>query len=250
MITAIIVDDEENNRVVLSTILNKHCPQIKVIGEAESADAAFLEITRLKPALVFLDIRMPQKSGFDLLKMFQEIPFEVIMVTAFDNYAMSAFEFNAIDYILKPINYQRLVMAVEKVSKRIEANNSDNLVLHFVKTLSDENELINKFSVHHNGKVVFVNISDISFIEVKDNNTILNLFDNRHYYTSKDLAKYESLLGENNNFIRINKSTMLNINAIKNYSKGEPCIIEVKTGQCFDVSRRRKSEILKRLKSI
>lgn len=250
MVTALIIDDEENNRDVLRTLLAKNCPDINLIGEAENADEAFLKITSLKPQLVFLDIMMPGKSGFDLLKMFHEINFEVIFVTAYDTYAISAFEFNALDYILKPISVAKLIRAVEKGVQKIQSNISDESILHFIQTLSDKNELVSRFSVHNHDKVIFIEVSDISYIEAKEDNTTLTLFNNAHYYSSKDLVKYESVLREAGNFIRINKSVIINTHFIKGYSKGEPCIIDLKTGQCFEVSRRRKAEILKKLKNI
>ncbi|MGZ5486577.1 MAG: LytR/AlgR family response regulator transcription factor, partial [Nitrososphaeraceae archaeon] len=102
MISAIIIDDEVHNRNVLKTLLEKYCPMIKVIEECGNAIDAFDKINELKPQLIFLDIKMPGKSGFDLLKMFSGIDFEVIFVSAFNEYAITAFEFNALGYILKP----------------------------------------------------------------------------------------------------------------------------------------------------
>ena len=250
MIPALIIDDEENNRNVLKTLIQKYCPDVEIIDEAGDADQAFVKINQGKPRLIFLDIKMPQKSGFDLLKMFPVIDFEVIFVTAYDSYAIRAFEFNAIGYILKPINSQKLVKAVEKVVQKRHIPVPQENILHFVNTISDQDELMTRFSVHHHGKVIFIEVKDISFIEAKENNTTLNLFDNTHYYSSKDLVKYESVLQDSGNFIRLNKSIIVNTSSIKSYSKGEPCIIELKTGQTFEVSRRRKSEILKKLKAL
>lgn len=250
MITALIIDDEENNRNVLETLLNKHCSDITVVGEADNAGDAFLKINQYKPRLVFLDINMPQKGGFDLLKMFPKIDFEVIFVTAHDNYALKAFEFNAIDYIVKPIDKSKLIRAVEKATGRIATNYTDDLVLHFVKTLSDKNELLNKFSVHRNGKVFFINVSEISFIETIDGKTKLNLFDNSQYFSSKDIGRFEDVLQNMANFVRINKQVIINVDFIGGYSKGEICIIDMKSGQFFEASRRRKTEILKKLNAI
>lgn len=248
MTTAIIIDDEENNRVLLKTLLKKHCPEVAVIGEAADADDAFAKINRQQPALIFLDIKMPYKSGFELLKMFTKIDFEVIFVTAYDQYAIKAFEFNAMGYILKPINHTRLIKAVEKAIRQIQASESNEPVLHFIKTLSNKNELINKFSLHHNGKVIFIAVDEISYIESRENSTMLNLYNNAHYYSSKDLVKFEDVLQEIGDFIRINKNIIINTRFIKSYSKGEVCVIDLKSGQSFEVSRRRKSEILKKLR--
>lgn len=250
MIPVLIVDDEEHNRNILRTLLTKHSPELTIVDESFSAEDAFQKIKKLSPRIVFLDVKMPGKSGFDLLRMFSEINFEVIFVTAFDKYAIRAFEFNALGYILKPIDLSKLIKVIEKVSEKIRRQPDNEMVLHFVKTLSDTNELINKFSVHHNGKVIFLNVSNIVFIEAKEDHTTLTLFDNTHYYSSKDLAKYDSVLEGTGNFIRINKSVILNTHFIKSYSKGESCLIELKTDHTFEVSRRRKSEILKKLKAL
>jgi len=250
MIPTLLVDDEVHNRNVLRSLISSHCPGLEIIDEASTADEAFLKINMLKPALVFLDIKMQKKSGFDLLRMFTEINFEVVFVTAFDRYAIKAFEFGALGYILKPIDSRKLTNAVAKAVERIRSNESNNMALHFIKTLSDTNDLLSRLPVHHHDKVIFINVPDISFIEAKEGHTTLTLFDNTHYFSSKDLVKYEAVLEGAGNFIRISKSVIINTHYIKSYSKGEPCIIEIKTGQTFEVSRRRKTEILKILKAL
>jgi two-component system, LytTR family, response regulator len=250
MITAIIIDDEAHNRNVLKALLQKHCPEIKVIDETDNAAEAFFKIVEQKPQLLFLDIRMPGKSGFDLLKLFKTIDFEVIFVSAFDEYAIKAFEFNALDYILKPIDYVKLTKAVNKAVAKIEAQDRDDTVLHFVKTLADKDDLINKFSVHHNGKVIFVNVNDVEFIEAKTDFCELHLKDGSKYTSSKDLKLFEDVLSEAGNFIRISRSVIVNTTYLKGYTKGEVCIIELQSGHHFEVSRRKKTEIISRLKSI
>src|SRR4051812_13047010 len=187
MITALLVDDEEHNRTVLRRLLTANFPQLVIINEAGNAQDAFLKINSQKPGLVFLDIKMPGKTGFDLLKRFTYIDFEVIFVTAFNRYAIRAFEFNAVGYILKPIDQLKLIRTVQKAIERVHSNLQHNITLHFVKTLSETNELVNKFSVHHNGKVIFINVADIVFIESHEDHTTLTLHDNTHYYSSKDL---------------------------------------------------------------
>jgi two-component system LytT family response regulator len=250
MIRAIIVDDEVHNRNVLQTLLRKHCQEVEIIAEAESAPDAFFKIAELKPQLVFLDIRMPDKSGFDLLKLFKEIDFEVIFVSAFDEYAIKAFEFNALDYILKPIDYVKLMKAVNKAVNKIKSQEKDDTMLHFVKTLADKDELINKFSVHHNGKVIFVNVNDVVYIEAKTDFCELIIKDGSRYTSSKDLKLFEDVLSEAGNFIRISRSVIVNTDYLKGYTKGEVCIIELTSGHHFEVSRRKKTEIIGKLKTL
>lgn len=250
MITALIVDDEAHNRVFLRALLAEHCPAIQILDEAVDAHEAFSKIKTQQPKLVFLDIRMRDRSGFGLLKMFNEINFEVIFVSAYDKYAIKAFEFNAVGYILKPIDIDKLKKAVEKVSERIANDKKNDLALHFIQTISEGKDLISKFSVHHNGKVIFIHISEISFIEGRQENSMIVLTNNSHYLSTKNLAQFESILAETNNFIRINKSVIINTNDLRAYSKGEICQIDMKSGHSFEVSRRRKSEILKKLRDI
>jgi two-component system, LytTR family, response regulator len=245
MITTLLVDDEAHNRNVLRLLLEKHCPGLTIVGEASTAREAFEKINRYTPKLVFLDIKMPRKSGFELLKMFPKIDFEVVFVTAFNKYAIKAFEFNALGYILKPIDEAKLSCVIKRVSERIQKNADDNIVLHFVKSLSETETLINKLSVHHNGHVVLINIHEIASIEAGEDNTRITLCNNARYYSSKRLAQFESLLEGTGDFIRINKGVIINTEYIHDYTKGELCVINMDNRQSFEVSRRRKVEILK-----
>lgn len=251
MIKAIIVDDEAANRNVLRTLLSKHCTHIKVLEEADNAEAAFEQINKHKPDLVFLDVRMPVRNGFDLLRMFDKINFEIIFVSAFNEYAISAFEFNALDYILKPIDYIKLVKAVAKATDKLSKRDQQNeQILHFIKTLDEKNELVSKFSVHHNDKVIFINIAEIVYIKSKSDFCVLCTKDGEKYTSSKDLKQYDDVLQQAGNFIRINKSVIISSDFIKSYTKSEPCIIELKSGETFEVSRRKKTEINLQLKKL
>jgi two-component system, LytTR family, response regulator len=247
-IKTILIDDEAHNINVLQSLLNKYFPQVEIIAACNNADDGYLKIIELQPQLVFLDIRMPNKSGFDLLKQFSKFNFEIIFVSAFNEYAITAFEFNALGYILKPIDYAKLILAVDKAIAKIALKQSNETVLHFVKTLEEKNDLVNKISFHHNGKVVFVNIVDIVFIEVSDDTTCITDIMGSKYCSSKDIKLYEDLLIEFKQFIRISRYTIININCIKSYSKGEVCVIDLNNGKSFEVSRRKKTEVLEKIK--
>lgn len=250
LVTAIIVDDEEHNRNVLTTLLIKYCPNVKVIDEASNADEAFDKITTKKPHLIFLDIKMPNKSGFDLLKTFDIIDFEVIFVSAFDEFAITAFDFNALGYILKPIDYSKLIKTVEKAVYKIINSDHNHNISHFINTLEDKNDSINKISIHHNEKVVFLDISDITSVEANSGLCFLRTSKNERYTSAKDLKLFEAMLGNIGDFIRINKSVIINVKYLKSYSKGDVCIIEMINGDEFEVSRRKKTEVLSELRHI
>ena len=250
MVRAIIVDDEEHNRNVLRILLKKYCPVIDIIDEAVNADEAYLKINSKQPQLVFLDIKMPEKSGFDLLKMFERIDFEIIFISAFDEYAITAFEFNALGYILKPINYLKLEKVVETATTKILLNQSNIDVFNFIKTFGDEKDVITKIQIHHNDKVVFVEMKNIISIESKFNLCELTLENNTNYYSKKSLKLFEELLEQTGSFILINKSTIININYIKTYSKGEYCTITMLNGMEYHISRRKKAEVLSKVIAI
>jgi two-component system, LytTR family, response regulator len=250
MVTALIVDDEKHNIVMLQALLKENCPNVNIVGIANSADSAFEKINTLKPQLVFLDIKMPHKSGFDLLRMFTNINFEVIFVSAYNEYAITAFEFNALGYILKPIDFDALQKAVQKATTFIQANNTsqNNEILHFVKTLEDKGDRVNKISVHKHDKVIFVNVNDFVYIEGKAEYCELHLIDKTTYTSTKELKKFDSLLQEIGSYIRINKSVIVNVNYILSYTKGDVCEVTMNTGEVFEVSRRKKTEVISALK--
>jgi two-component system LytT family response regulator len=248
-INSIIVDDEPANRNVLANLLERHCPSINLIAAAESADEAHKVITELKPDLVFLDIRMPVKSGFDLLKMFSEIDFKVIFVTSYDQYAIQAFEFNAIDYILKPIDYTKLIKSVDKVEKSIDQKNH-NSIIHFIHSIDEKNQLVKNISVHQSDKVQVIDIDDVCYIQASRNYSEIITESNQRLLSTKTLSDYEELLINHANFLRINKSILVNINYIREYTKGSSCLITIKNNDLeLEVSRRKKSDIIQFLKN-
>ncbi len=250
MVTALIVDDEKHNVVMLQSLLTENCPEIHVLDFAYNAESAYEKINSLKPQLVFLDIKMPGKSGFDLLRLFTEINFEVIFVSAYNEYAITAFEFNALGYILKPIDYVALQKTVKNAISIIYARHSvsNKEISQFVKTLEDKGDKINKVSVHHNDKVVFLNVSDFVYIESKEGVCELNLLDKSRYVSNKELKKFEDLFNRIGSFVRVNHSVIINTDYIKSYSKGDICTITVSTGEVFEVSRRKKAEVISLLK--
>jgi two-component system LytT family response regulator len=244
---AIIVDDEEKSRRVLRSLLEKFCPEIQISGEAEGVEKAAQLVKELKPGLVFLDIQMPTGSGFDLLRKYEELPFEVIFVTSYDEYAINAIKFSALDYLMKPVEVEDLKRAVGKAVKKSAGSNTGLQVINLLNNTS-EDHVEKSVAVHVNEKVMFVKINNIIRIEADNRYAHLHTKDGNKYTVTKTLKEFEEFLANNRSFVRINKNYMLNLNSVKNYSKGEPCIIETEDGMTFEVSRRKKQEILEVLK--
>lgn len=248
MIRTLLVDDEVNSRIVLRSLLSTYCKDCEVVGEAGNVEEGYEAAIRLNPDLVFLDIQMPREDGFGLLKRFEEVPFQVIFATSFDRYAIDAIRFSALDYLLKPVDPEQLVNAISRARKRIGHDNENQpLIDNVFNNLNDT--LPKKIAVHENDKVKLISEEDIVSIVGSGSYSDITTTDGRKYTLSKYLKELETLFGEQSNFIRISRSAILNASQIKSYTKGDPCSIEMKSGEMHEVSRRKKTEVLTLLKT-
>jgi two-component system, LytTR family, response regulator len=239
----ILIDDEFSGRIVLKELLGKYCPNVDIIGEAASVREAYEKINSLQPDFIFLDIQMPGENGFDLLKKFDEVNFNVIFVTSYDKYAITAIKFSALDYLLKPVDISDLAASVEKVKNRKKISDEPtNLIINLLNNI-DVTVNEKKLAIHHTDKVKFLNLSDIICFEAANNYTTIFTSDNQKYTVPRVLKDFEDFLPEQKNFIRLNKGVIVNAAYIQHYSKGEPCIIYLKNKQEYEISRRRKIEL-------
>ncbi len=219
-IKAVIIEDEEISRDILQNYLTTYCPNVELVGQAENIEIGEKLIKKEKPAIVFLDIEMPYGNGFDLLERIDAIDFEVVFITAYSDYAIKALNLSASYYILKPIDIDELVSAVEKIEENINQKNSfsnTKILANNIKAISDRDKKLvlpqlNGFEV--------VYISDIIRAEAADNYTILYLANQKKYTLSKTLKHYEDLLTEFG-FLRTHKSHLLNLNHVIKYKKGK-----------------------------
>lgn len=247
-LTAIIIDDEKQGRVVLRNLLELFHGDIEIIGEAENAEMAFKLISEKQPSLIFLDIQMPRGDGFSLLRKFNEIPFEIIFVTSYDKYAIDAIKFSALDYLLKPVELSDLKEAINKARERVinKQNHSLKIVnlLHNLGQVPHEPQLI----LQSGDSMNVIHSNDIIAIESDGSYCNINTISGGRFVTAKYLKDFEDYFGEHSNFVRINRGCMLNTKHIKNYTISEPCIITMANSQTYEVSRRKKQDVLQKLK--
>jgi two-component system LytT family response regulator len=249
-IPSLIIDDEEGGRTVLQKLLERFCPDVEVVGTASSAMEGYALCLQQKPQLVFLDIQMPTGNGFKLLEKFKgNIPFDIIFVTGFDQYAINAIKFSALDYLLKPVDVEELKQAVERARKIITEKISTEVQMVNLLNNIDPAAKEKKITVHANDKVMVVNASDIAYIEADDRYCTLTTVAGEEYVITKTLKDFEEFFAECPLLVRISKSTMLNINHIKSYTKDEPCMIDMRDGKTFEVSRRKKQEVIEKIKA-
>lgn len=244
MIKAIIVDDERNNRENLLNLLSKHCSHVNMVGQANSVDSAIQLIHDQKPNLVFLDIKMPEKDGFELLKAVSEINFEVIFVTAYNEYAIQAIKICAIDYLLKPINTPELIKAVQKVENKITKDFTNKAFHHYISNTQANSS--KKIALPTHEQVDFVDINNIIRLEGENNYTHVFLSNNSRKLISKTLKEFENLLSDLG-FVRIHRSHLVNANHIETYLKNDGGYIVLNNGHRLPISRNRKAEILEKI---
>lgn len=236
---AYIIDDELANREILSILIEKHFPEIEIIGSAENV-TAFLnsQTAQTTTDILFLDILMPEKTGFDLLNQFTKRNFEVILITGFDEYAIQAFEHSVTDYLLKPIDLGRLTKAIERVKNRL----NEKRLLQSVKHQVDNSKII----VLKNNKKIFIECSDIAYM-IGESGGYTSIFckQGESYTVSKPLTHLEREYENVPYFMRVSQSVIINLEDIDSSDKGGSGYIGLRTNN-FEIflPRRKKREVL------
>ena len=247
MITAIIIDDEKDARFLLRNLLERHFgDNINVVAEADDVAPGIKAIAEHKPDLVFLDIQMRKGTGFDLLAKMENIDFEVIFITAYNQYAVDAFKFSAFGYLLKPIKTKELGEVIHKLEDHLSVlkNGINKRLKVLVENYGNDGE-IQKLIISNVEGFQVVKVSSIVRLEGDRNYTHFILEDNKKITTSKSLGEYEELLNQYG-FFRIHQSTIVSLRHITGYLKGDGGSVEMSDGANLKVSRHRKSEFLDR----
>lgn len=221
-IRTIIVDDEKSARNVLENLLSRNCDNIEVVAKCVDVLSAVEQINALQPELVFLDIQMPNYAGYEIAQFFDEINFKIIFVTAFDQYAMKAFEINAVDYLVKPISRIKLVNAVEKVTERL---NSDAVIGKYQTLLKamQEKEL-KKIVIPSAGERNILDLISIIAIEAAGSYCTIHLKEAKKIVVSKNLKYFGNILGEEEGFFRSHRTWIINLKHVRSLNKKDLCI--------------------------
>ena len=245
MLKAIIIDDEHKSRESLQILIQDFCEGVEVCALCQNVSEGIAAIDEYKPDVVFLDIQMQRETGFDLLNKLEKIDFELIFTTAHSEYAIKAFKFSAIDYLLKPIDLTDLQAALEKVKKKKNYGISERLeqLIHNLKPVSAQKY---KLALPTSDGLVFVKIDEIVYCEAEGNYTQIHLTNGTKHLVSRTLKEYDDMLTEQD-FFRIHNSYLINLNLIKNYVRGEGGYVVMTNGKSLDVSRRKKESFLLKL---
>ena len=245
MIKAIIIDDEPYCCEVLAALLQDCCPEVKIVAVCQNGMDGLSSIREQIPDLVFLDVEMPKMNGFEMLEQLPSINFHLIFTTSYDQYALKAFRFSAIDYLLKPIDQEELQKAIQKVLQHTQAPLPQQLEI-LMRKIQQPTASINKIALPTMEGLQMIPIDLIISCESDDNYTILKLKDKRKIIVSCTLKEIEEIM-EDHSFIRVHRSYLVNLNEIEKYLKGEGGYLIMTDGSTIDVSRTRKETLLKKL---
>jgi len=243
MIRGIIVEDEKHSRETLRGMLDRYCKNVIIIAEAENYRGGLDAIKANSPDVVFLDIQMPDGSGFRMLEELGEINFDIIFTTAFDQFAIKAIRYSALDYLLKPIDPEELVRAVKKVEQKIsnqQVNQNIQVLLDNIKSKEAEPH---KIALSTSEKIHVIETDQIIRCESDNYYTNFFLTDGKKILVSKTLKENEELLS-GHNFIRPHKSHLVNVKYIKGFLKIDGGYIEMTDGSRIPVSRRKREQII------
>jgi len=246
MLKALIVDDEQESRDSLQILLHDFCTGVEVKALCRNVSEGLDAIYAHQPDVVFLDIQMQRESGFDLLSKLKSVDFEVIFTTAHSEYALRAFSFSAIHYLLKPIDIDELKQALERVKLKMNGDITLRLekLSYNLKPLATPQ--LHQIALPTCEGLTFVRIDQILYCEAANNYTQIYTDDGKKHLVTQTLKEYEDIL-ESYNFFRIHHSFVINLNCIKKYVKGDGGYVVMKNDVALDVSKRKKESFLSRL---
>ena len=244
MIKAILIDDIEQARITLKRDLQEYAPEIEVIGEASGVVEGAKLLQKTKPDIVFLDIQMQDGNGFDLLDLLPQIHFKIIFITASDAHAIKAFRYAAIDYLLKPVDPDELIQALQRFKEQQVDEQAKYKLLK--ESLKSNHKPTERLALHSQDKIHIVAISEIVRCESSVNYTIFYFADNKEMVVTKTLKEFEDLLADQK-FFRVHHSHLVNARYIREFVKSEGGHLIMQNGALVPVSTRKRAEVIKML---
>lgn len=244
MIKTIIVDDEHNAREFLEKLLNRYLPnEFLVLDKCESVDKAIVSIEKNEPELIFLDVEMPNKNGFELLKEMKSRSFDVIFTTAYSEYAIKAIKENALDYLLKPINYIDLLETIKRYKQRLEKNTKQDNLKIILNQIDSGDSNFNKIALPTESGYEIINPNQILYCQADSNYSSVTFINGKKIILSKTLKYIEELLPKTS-FHRIHKSYLVNLNHVVRFNKSVDLYVELNNGEQLPLASRKKESFL------
>ena len=242
MVRTLIIDDEAHIRETLTTLLNKFCPQVNIVGNANSVASGIKAIREKNPELILLDIKMDDGTGFDILEHFNTIDFKIIFITAYERHALEAFQFSAVDYILKPVNHEKLAKAVQRAQILVQEdfNTQINALKSNINTVNKKDK---KIVLKTLDNIYLLNTSDIMQCRSDGCYTIFESVNEESIMVSKVLKEYDEMLS-GSGFFRVHRSHLVNLQHIKRFEKQEGGSVVLSNDKKIPVSSRSRERLL------
>ena len=243
MIRTVIVEDEPKNLSILQNQLKEFCASVEVVGTASQINEAKEIISSTQPDLVLLDIVLPYGNAFDLLQEIMPINFKIIFLTAHEEHAIKAIKYSTIDYLLKPIDIDELVQAINKIKETMALDNVNSKLTNLLNHLKQEKTNAHKIAVPTLDGLYFIEVDDIIRCEASGSYTMIYHSKNQKVMASKNIKEFEEILPAAK-FIRIHNSHLINLNKLVKYQKGRGGIVLMEDGSEIEVASRRKADFL------
>jgi two-component system LytT family response regulator len=251
MTTALLIDDDANLRAGMRQMLTRYAPEITIIGEADSVQTGVEAMSQLQPQVLFLDIQLTDGTGFDLLEQLAEkngkIKFQVVFITAHEQYAIKAFRFSALDFLLKPVDPEELLKVIDKIKNVLDKNDNYSHIDLLLENIRKKVDNFKRIALSTSDGIHLFDVSDIIRCESEDNYTKFYIKNNKPILISKTLKEYEELLTEHG-FERIHQSHLINLAYLKSYIKKDGGYVVMADNSNLPISQRKKERLQELLK--
>ncbi|RYY28029.1 MAG: response regulator transcription factor [Chitinophagaceae bacterium] len=243
MIRCVLIDDESNSLEMMEWLMKTYCPEVSIEAMCNSAEKGIQAINHHRPDVVFLDIEMPHMNGFDMLEHFDQLFFEVVFCTAYDQFAIKAFKYSAVNYLLKPVDPDDLKETIRRIGLRRSTPSPDQIKLLLENIRQVPKPTVQRIALTTNDGMLFVSTQDIIYCEAESNYTKIILSDNKKILVSKVLKDIDEALS-GPDFFRVHNSFLININRIKKFVRGEGGYVIMDDGTNISISRSRRQEFM------
>jgi len=243
MIKSILIDDEKNALEMMEWLLKTYCPQVEIVAMCNSAEMGIEAINRYRPDVVFLDIEMPRMNGFDMLEQFDKLFFDVVFCTAYDQFAIKAFKYSALNYLLKPVDPDDLKATITRIEERKTIPTKEQFELLLQNINQPAKTTPQRIALTTNDGLIFVPTADIIYCEAESNYTHVVLTGGKKILISKVLKEIDEALS-GPDFYRVHSSFLININHIKKFVRGDGGYIVMDNDATVSISRNRKQEFM------
>lgn len=243
MIRCVLIDDERNALEMMEWLLKTYCPEVQIAAMCSNAEDGIVAIKAHQPDVIFLDIEMPHMNGFDMLERFEQLDFDVVFCTAYDQFALKAFRYSALNYLLKPVDPDDLKSTVARIEMKKNKPSKEQMDLLLQTLKQPQRGTPKRIALTTNDGLLFIPTEDILYAEAESNYTIVMLSAGRKVIVSKSLKDIDEALS-GPDFFRIHHSYLVNINQIKKYVRGDGGYVVMNNDATVSISRSRRQEFM------